>query len=358
MTDPVTNLEIEDVLSSIRRLVSENARGERPAEQGEGPVAEDGASAAAGDKAGDAPEAAPRQEAQLLVLTPALRVGDDDGDSAGDAAQETAGQAAHEALDDAVGEAVDKAALELAIEDAVHDAVEAAVSEAVADDTPEPEPADAVPAFSHSPNNGDSGQISTLADRIAGLEAAVAEREDNWDPDGLNDDDNAGAPVDALSWEDSDLPLKGWENDAPLAVEEAEVLGDDAAEPAIDLAAFATAAAGGEAPAERDAPSLQDELNAALADDALASSGADGQADRQADWKADRQADGQDSDTGSAAEFFGAEDTVVDEEMLRDMVSEIVRRELQGSLGERITRNVRKLVRREIHRALAARELD
>lgn len=48
---------------------------------------------------------------------------------------------------------------------------------------------------------------------------------------------------------------------------------------------------------------------------------------------------------------------VLDEEMLREMVSEIVRRELQGSLGERITRNVRKLVRREIYRALETRDL-
>ena len=47
----------------------------------------------------------------------------------------------------------------------------------------------------------------------------------------------------------------------------------------------------------------------------------------------------------------------INPEMLRDMVSEIVRRELQGSLGERITRNVRKLVRREIYRALEARDL-
>lgn len=47
----------------------------------------------------------------------------------------------------------------------------------------------------------------------------------------------------------------------------------------------------------------------------------------------------------------------IDPEMLRDMVSEIVRRELQGSLGERITRNVRKLVRREIYRALETRDL-
>ncbi|MGI3170655.1 hypothetical protein ACRARG_16005 [Pseudooceanicola sp. C21-150M6] len=46
----------------------------------------------------------------------------------------------------------------------------------------------------------------------------------------------------------------------------------------------------------------------------------------------------------------------LDEEILRDLVSEIVRQELQGALGERITRNVRKLVRREIHRALAAQD--
>ena len=40
------------------------------------------------------------------------------------------------------------------------------------------------------------------------------------------------------------------------------------------------------------------------------------------------------------------------------MVAEIVRQELQGTLGERITRNVRKLVRREIHRALTSQDFD
>ena len=53
-----------------------------------------------------------------------------------------------------------------------------------------------------------------------------------------------------------------------------------------------------------------------------------------------------------------AEEALLDEEALRDMVSDIVRQELQGALGERITRNVRKLVRREIHRALASQELE
>ncbi|MEX0280658.1 MAG: hypothetical protein AB3N13_05635 [Arenibacterium sp.] len=52
------------------------------------------------------------------------------------------------------------------------------------------------------------------------------------------------------------------------------------------------------------------------------------------------------------------EPAILDEESLRVLVSDIVREELQGALGERITRNVRKLVRREIHRALTAKELE
>ena len=52
------------------------------------------------------------------------------------------------------------------------------------------------------------------------------------------------------------------------------------------------------------------------------------------------------------------DEDVLDEDALRDMVTEIVREELSGELGERITRNVRKLVRREIHRALMTREFD
>ncbi|MFD3190261.1 hypothetical protein ACFMPD_08295 [Sedimentitalea sp. HM32M-2] len=48
----------------------------------------------------------------------------------------------------------------------------------------------------------------------------------------------------------------------------------------------------------------------------------------------------------------------LDDEALRDMVADVVREELHGALGERITRNVRKLVRREINRALAGREWE
>ena len=47
-----------------------------------------------------------------------------------------------------------------------------------------------------------------------------------------------------------------------------------------------------------------------------------------------------------------------DEEVLRDLVRDLIREELHGGLGERITRNVRKLVRAEIARALATRDFD
>jgi hypothetical protein len=50
--------------------------------------------------------------------------------------------------------------------------------------------------------------------------------------------------------------------------------------------------------------------------------------------------------------------TVLDEAALNEMVRALIREELQGALGERITHNVRKLVRAEINRALTARALD
>jgi hypothetical protein len=42
---------------------------------------------------------------------------------------------------------------------------------------------------------------------------------------------------------------------------------------------------------------------------------------------------------------------------LKELVGDLVREELQGELGERITRSVRKLVRREVQRILAAQDL-
>jgi cell pole-organizing protein PopZ len=67
-------------------------------------------------------------------------------------------------------------------------------------------------------------------------------------------------------------------------------------------------------------------------------------------------------DVLAAAVAEAAEDqsgvTAIDESVLHDIVRKLIREELQGDLGERITRNVRKLVRAEINRALAARAYE
>ena len=52
----------------------------------------------------------------------------------------------------------------------------------------------------------------------------------------------------------------------------------------------------------------------------------------------------------------GAE--LVDESALREIIAEIVRRELRDVLGERITREVRSLVRQEILRAVHSKDAD
>ena len=63
--------------------------------------------------------------------------------------------------------------------------------------------------------------------------------------------------------------------------------------------------------------------------------------------------------TDPSGGIFAADDPLsYDEQVLRDMVREIIREELQGGLGERITRNIRKLVRAEIARALATQGME
>lgn len=47
---------------------------------------------------------------------------------------------------------------------------------------------------------------------------------------------------------------------------------------------------------------------------------------------------------------------LLDEAQLREIVADVVREELSGHLGERITRNVRKLVRRELRQLMASED--
>ncbi len=67
-------------------------------------------------------------------------------------------------------------------------------------------------------------------------------------------------------------------------------------------------------------------------------------------------ADPEDLDTENM--LVGAVKGELDEDAIRELVLGMVQEELTGELGERITRNVRKLVRREINRILASREIQ
>lgn len=67
-------------------------------------------------------------------------------------------------------------------------------------------------------------------------------------------------------------------------------------------------------------------------------------------------ADPESPDTPDTAETPSADgEQVIDEGMLYQLVAHIVRQELQGELGEKITRNIRKLVRQEVARELQLR---
>jgi hypothetical protein len=68
--------------------------------------------------------------------------------------------------------------------------------------------------------------------------------------------------------------------------------------------------------------------------------------------------EGYDEDAPAGGIFAADDPLSYDEQVLRDMVREIIREELQGGLGERITRNIRKLVRAEIARALATQGME
>ena len=165
----------------------------------------------------------------------------------------------------------------------------------------------------------------TLEDRIADLEAAVESETSDWEPDGSEDQkqhepDSVVLPLHAEQPQQAD----------PIQADDAEVarLAEEAAD--AELAEVEQSNAS-------PVPEARDPVAAPLA------------TFRHRDTN---YADNVDN-------VLGEEDaTLLDESALRELVAEVVREELQGGLGERITRNVRKLVRAEIQRAFAARDLD
>lgn len=257
MSEPLSAVEIEDVLSSIRRLVSDDLR---PA-----------ARAVAGPDTGK------------LILTPALRV-------VQEGAAPPAPDAAIETVVAGLGAAVDARAEEWESETGDPAPVASAeadwtlpqAEEAGFEAAEEPEEAEVVALQFHAHPR------STLetAEVIAPAAAAPVP---GWAQEG--EDDLPETP----RWASATLePDAAWADEA-----EARVLEE-----------------------------LSDEIAAAAPMDRMA----------------------------EAAEDAGY-DAPYDDEALRELVRDLIVEELQGPLGARITRNIRKLVRAEIARALAAEQL-
>ena len=173
-----------------------------------------------------------------------------------------------------------------------------------------------------------------LSAKIAALETAISRIPENWEPDEPGKSDYSGSEDPAMAWEDD------VEFDATGALVSDTLKEPDYDAPQDGSVGWSDTTASSAEPEERivDSPFA---ARVTAADAAVE--------------------DTTDEPTTAAqhddAAPFGA-DEYLDEEMLRDLVSEIVRSELQGALGERITRNVRKLVRREIHRALTSQDLE
>lgn len=329
MSDPVTNIEIEDVLSSIRKLVADGdkARTRDPAQD------------AGFEQRSDSPvvEARPPAKPDKLVLTPAFLVADsiptDD---------QTEDSAPHEAeLPDMQWEEIDDDPT-LPAQDNAHFPQDPAAT--ATDDQADADVTD----WNADQSRADRSRLETS---IAELEAAVSSDDDDFEPDGSE----SGAET--FYWPGSMVrPLHEIED---AETDEADTAADDEG--------------------HSDVQASDDSHNADSADD-LHEDEASSEDDTEESWTDDSWADDDaaedDASVGGAAEDNTTDDKAdvyadddlddllaegaegMDEEALRKLISEIVREELMGTLGERITRNVRKLVRREIYRILSSQDFD
>lgn len=294
MSNPVTNADIEDVLSSIRRLVSEETR---PAASVPGPVSLD-----------------------RLVLTPALRVTDNTKPEEALPTEEPA-------------------------------RVEPAPQDTVSAEMPRPE---LVESHEMVGLKVDETGRRNLEARIAELESVISDAGvQQWEPDGEVGSPNEGGAVDALPWNaeypaDSEevavqaLVKEDGDQDLTLDADTVDDLGDEP----IEEARIALDVEEDFEPDDYEPTPLTPDLDWEIAQSE----------DEDVVQTYAPEADDDPAPQGEP-EYTGT-DILVDEAMLRELVSEIVRQELQGPLGERITRNVRKLVRREIMRALTSQTLE
>ncbi len=208
----------------------------------------------------------------------------------------------------------------------------------------------------------------SLEDTVAELEAAVSRQSFDWEPDGIE----AGEPA---SVEPAGTAADGAGPEAPSATQASdgaavvsepvppEVEADDAAESLeADLLAEFAAPADEEVDAD-DAEDTHQGDNAPIvflsASRRLRPEGPGPREIPDETGQGTEVADLSEATMLPAAEagqFLPA--LPLDEEALRELVAKVLREELRGELGERITRNVRKLVRREIAQIISGLEVD
>ena len=349
MSETVTNAEVEDVLSSIRRLVSEDRK---PAQKpSEAPAIEEKLVLTPSLRvSNDAPVAAPRKEATPEAVQP-RSASYQDAMQDMDTDVET-GEAADLSASDRNQVAEDFKFIS-GREPRFRAQFATPAGDGKPQDTTEPPrklafSAPRAAAYSTDMLNLGSSELvddvpptpDRLSAKIAALETAISRIPENWEPDEPGKSDYSGSEDPAMAWEDDvEFDATG----APVS----DAAPNDAEEALLDEDMGWHDAVEAHAPQERAEP--QDRVvdgpfaTRVTAADATVTDTTDAPAET-----------AQDDD---ATLGFGP-DEYLDEEMLRDLVSEIVRTELQGALGERITRNVRKLVRREIHRALTSQDLE
>lgn len=456
MSDPVTNAEVEDVLSSIRRLVSEDKRPLRlddpgatpdrlvltPSLRVQDPVEEGGEPSTSQDA-----EATPRQNADFdfqddtpFEFEHGRAVHDDHGDAAANEGAEPA-EAQNDTAQDLQGEQNEtEADAEQHAESQNNDAP-LMLGDPVTSENAQSEAAQDTDSEGHSdhhhhgetqasddPQHSEGPEIQHADDNHEqhheNVEAGHEQQDDQDHHNHQPEAQSNASPEDAPDWEADvweDLGHNSQSDDACAArdqdaIAEEQAANDDlsdfgaqdrgnvlsmsAASAALGassglsakIAALETAIGGisdnfepetagediyqatgkhemrwdeaaAEHPAQVDVtPTAANGANRAAAqafDDATGFEAAPEAGDSIAKGVEETTLDAVVTETGAAAAAALAEQApTLDEEALRELVSEIVRAELQGALGERITRNVRKLVRREIHRALTAQELE
>jgi hypothetical protein len=317
MSELMTSGEIEDVLTSIRRLVSEDLRPTPMAvvtpavEPGTPPAAQIVSRMVVSDK---------------LILTPALRVVSSRLDSA---AQSRVGPQVRPS-------ATRPTSLEPAT--SAPEAAQPAVAEPVraAPNLPLPrlhlEAAQSVPAAGQAALRPKAPLVAP--DLVATLAQAVDQQA------ALDWESEAGEPAadtEALNWENFVFVRRSMQ----------------------DMWSARDGAAAKPEPADKPETAAQPEPvpePASVAEDWADAAEAEVLADLRDQDKAEARAE------DSAAEVIPGydqqEDDIFSEQVLRELVRDLIREELQGGLGERITRNIRKLVRAEIARSLAVHDLD